>query len=196
MAELVGSGLMAVPVRSSVSLATDQPRVSLLLRSGTRWKYAEVYGIDRSGRPSHGSGSGQHNPAPPAFVEAYKRLVAFDAPAATPWVPDRIEVMLWDFAHTKLPVRRWPAEIPPPPAGTKLPDKGVFKHFIAARYEPAVKSFVGSLGTGEAVAVNGRPASIGYRRVVPEEAYIEQVRTCAWRKIVVKPPAAAPPGCR
>ncbi len=75
------------------------------------------------------------------------------------------------------------------------PKSGVYKHFIAASHEPKVQSFVRSLGAGEAVSMNGRPATIGYRRVVPEEAYIEQVRNCAWRKIVVTPPAPTPASC-
>lgn len=191
---IASSDVMTLPVRWSVLAATDQPTVRLLVRSGSRWKYTEVYGIRRDGKPAITNNAAPD--APSTFVDAYRALLDFEVDGAVPWTPEQIEIMLWDFSHTKKRPRPWPREIPTPAYTKPTQSKGVFKHVVDGRLEPAVKEFLSSLEPAQAVSLGNHTLSMAYRRRVPEEEYIMRVRDCA-RVLKVAADAGLPPaGCR
>ena len=181
---------MALPARMSVTAATDQPTVGIALRRGSQWKYASVNGLGRDGKATAAS----HGEAPVVFITAYRRLASFDAPGATPWEPESIEIMISDFSHARERPLPWPAGIPAPPAGVKPPEKGVYRHYVPGRHEAATRAFIASLNQSQGVSVGGASASVGVRRVVPSDVYIETMIQCAWSRSI--PSAKLPPGCR
>ncbi|MDC0740091.1 hypothetical protein [Polyangium mundeleinium] len=188
--ELATAEFMALPAQISVTDATDQPRVGIALRQGSQWKYASVEGITRNGKAT----AGETGVAPAVFVRAYQRLANFHAPGATPWAPETIEIMLWDFSHARTPPLPWPAGIPAPPADVKAPKEGVYHHHVPGRHEAATRAFIASLEQSQGVSVGGASASIGVRRVVPSDIYIGTMIRCAWMKSI--PNARLPTGCR
>ncbi|HVK69843.1 MAG TPA: hypothetical protein VM694_35535 [Polyangium sp.] len=188
--ELATAEFMGLPAQTSVTAATDQPTVGIALRQGSQWKYASVEGLRRDGKAS-AAATGE---APAVFVRAYQRLANFDAPGATPWEPETIEIMLWDFSHARKPPLPWPAGIPAPPAGVKAPKEGVYHHHVPGRHEAATRAFLASLEQSQGVSVGGASASIGVRRVVPSDDYIRPMILCAWTKSI--PSAKIPTGCR
>jgi hypothetical protein len=187
---LATTEFMALPARMSITIATDQPTVMIVLRTGSQWKFASVNGLGRDGKATAAS----QGEAPGVFVTAYQRLAQFDAPGAVPWEPETIEIMLWDFSHAHKRPLPWPAGIPAPPAGVKPPEKGVYRHYVPGRHEAATRAFIASLEQSQGVSVGGASSSIGVRRVVPSDVYIETMIQCAWSRSI--PSAKLPPGCR
>jgi hypothetical protein len=176
--EIAEMGFFELPLHERVSSATDQPTVSILLRDGTRWHFASVYGIGRDGNTLHSGLLGGDDPSR-AFRRAYRRLVTFGAPRASPWKPDQIDVMLWkrENAHTSVP---WPAAIPRPATPVMLPDGGVAIHvrhqLLDGSYEDAARAFEASLRQGTtAVELDGASWSFSYQRCLPEGDYIGKV---------------------
>lgn len=184
---IVTDDLLALPEFMSRPAPTDQPTVRLLLRRGERWALRQVYGLRRQDL----EGGGEVANTPAAFVEAYRRLLEFSVPQEKPWEPAQIEIMLWDFSHAKEPSEAWPSSLPAPPATIELPKHGVYKHMVAGTYEAAAKKFMSTHNARRAIRHGEHLLSFSYRRRVPEEDYLNQVRACLSAK-----PEHLPTGCR
>ncbi|MDI1449268.1 hypothetical protein [Polyangium sp. 6x1] len=190
--ELATADFMALPREMSVTTAEDQTTVGIALRQDSQWKYASVEGLGRDGKAT----AAKTGEAPAVFVRAYQRLTSFDAPGATPWKPETIEIMLSDFSSARKPPLPWPAGIPAPPAGVKPPPGGggVYHHVVPGRHEAATRAFIASLEQSQGVAMGGASASIDVRPLVPSDNYIGAMLLCAWT--VGPPNAVRPMGCR
>ncbi len=181
--------LLALPTRWSVRAPTDQPRLQLMVRDTDGWKLLDVYGV-RLGSPPLPS---TNPPGVPTelFMAACEALASFEPPWAVPWVPQEIELMLWDFSHAKEKPLPWPAGVPQPPRAGRVA-KGTQKHPIPGRHEAALSAFLEQQGPRRGVELDGKSMSLSYRRLVPGDATIQAVRRCA---LSAHAGSELPPGC-
>lgn len=193
VAQVAAPEFLALPVLTRVRDRGGLPTVHIGLRLGTRWKYAAVYGIPlgilvlRDGEPPP--------EGPPGFMAAYGKVLQFDAPEAKPWTPETIEVMLWDFSHSR-DESPWPADVPAPPADWVPPPMGkIRKHLMPGSHEAALTKFLAELPETRAVGFNGHRWSVEVRRVVPGEQYIRDVQQCVIKQTLMDPPMEVGPEC-
>ncbi|MBX3182282.1 MAG: hypothetical protein KIT72_09490 [Polyangiaceae bacterium] len=189
IARVITPELLALPARWSVRAPTDQPRLQLLVRDADGWKLLDVYGV-RLGSPPR---PGTTPPGVPTeiFLAACEALASFEPPGAVPWVPQEIELMLWDFSHAKEEPLPWPAGVPQPPRAGRVA-KGTQKHPIPGRHEAALRAFLEQQGPRRGVQLDGKSMSLAYRRLVPADAHIQAVRRCALSAAIGP---ELPPGC-
>lgn len=84
--------------------ATDQPEQSLRVYQGEKPIFISVYGsLERPEVRSR---------LPKDLTAAYDMLGAFSHPQSQPWLPDKIEVMVWPFESAASPPLAWPAGWP------------------------------------------------------------------------------------
>jgi len=169
--ELVKLGVLDLP--NVDGLGSDEPRVELFVRLGARWHEAIVYGASRANLSRDGR-------APPAFFTAYRRLATYQAPGATTWSPDEIEIHVWGGAPgSRAPA--WPDPLPRLPAPLK-PQPETHVEVVPGTYEPTVRAFKRpDGGYNMRVNLDGFDWMFDYIRRVPEEAYVRKVRDARWR---------------
>ena len=176
---IAASGFLDAPLRTDCSQATDQTTVQILLRDGTSWKVASAYGMGKDG-------SCAVAPAP-AFVAAYARLQKLDAADAHDFVPEELELMLWDFAHAQAPPLPWPSDVPPPPASV-VPefygpeDPKTYRQALPATFQAAIERLARELNASDpprAVRLNGHQWSVDWRWRWPGADIVDRIVRCA-----------------
>jgi hypothetical protein len=181
--DLVAAGFDALASRYDCSQGTDQPTTTMLVRDGTRWKSTAARGVARS----HPAAM----PPPSAFVSAYEKTMAYEPPGK-PWVPEEIEIMLWpSYATSADP---WPAGVPAPPKGIAAPAGGIYAHYVAGKHEAAMRAFLAGPPRRTDVALDDHVWSIGIRRCLPAESYLERVRRCL--NALARVDASSPAECK
>jgi len=168
--------LIALPEKTSVSHATDQPTTSILLETDQGWIRRAVYGI----APGCQAVPHATQPAPAGFLAACRALL--DAPTIDEhdYMIEKVEVMLWDYEHSPETPAPWPKTVPPPPA-VAPPQKGVVSHAIDGRHLERLRSFLASLGPRQAVAFNDHKWSVEVRVLLPGDAHLTHVNRETWR---------------
>ncbi len=162
------------PERTSLSLTTDQANTVFLVRTDAGWVYRSVYGMTRGCKPTRKDAK----PVPTAISSACSKIETLSVSERRPWAPQKIEVMLWGFEHSRLKPKPWPASLPALPPGAP-PKSGVKNQFMDAKHRDAVKAFLASLQPRQAVAHAGHKWSVRQRSLVPADAYLAKVRRTA-----------------
>ncbi|MEM6291776.1 MAG: hypothetical protein AAGA54_10940 [Myxococcota bacterium] len=90
--------------------ATDQPEARIGVTHQGR-----IYSVT-----AYGFGSDEAKP-PPAFQALRDRLAAWDHDEAEAWTPDELEVVLAPVDDADADAVGWPAALPLPPTGARLP---------------------------------------------------------------------------
>jgi hypothetical protein len=142
---------------------TDQPTVELLFFGGAEHTNIIVNGVMTSAEA--------RAQLPEAIVAAYDTLRGFSLPDATPWLPEKIEVMVWPYDHAIDAPIVWPKDWPglDDPA-TRKRGEGSFSIYIpSARYE-AVNAFLASRKEKGAVLIGGKKWSASIRLPFPQES--------------------------
>ena len=169
----------------SCSYGTDQPSTIILARRSKRWVVREAYALheclaDVSG-PAYGAstvpvGAPAPEPAPPAFVRAYRRLDRVPeahAESATRWRTPRTH-LLWtidngdymDGPDGEPKGEPWPDTLPKGPA----PAEGWILMPFDAAYEDPLRDFIGS---GGLVSYRGERWLVQVLREHPGDAAVE-----------------------
>ncbi len=165
------------PDRRSLSHSTDQPSTAFLIRTGDGWIHRSVYGMSQGCKPT----GPDAQPVPPRVRDACAAIANLSLTDRAPWAAERIEVMLWGFSHSRLSPKAWPAGVPPPPSRAP-PERGIVKHVISAKHEPALRAFLKSLEPNQAVAHAGHKWSVRTRAVVPADDFLAKIRGDTWRR--------------
>jgi hypothetical protein len=191
LARSVASDLDGLAYDTSLTAASDQRTVEILVRAGKRWQYVAAYGLGRDGRATTPGGT-----APPAaLAKAYGTLLGLPIPGAAPWVPEKVEVLLWPFGAAREASAPWPSTVPKPQRGFLAPDGGVYKHVVAGVHEAALRAHMSSLGPSQATALDGQKWTMDVRPLVPDEDILRRVVTCGRQHRVAASRNSPPPTC-
>jgi hypothetical protein len=141
---------------------------------------------------------GSHLRAPAKLALVLKLMSSFRHQKSEPWVPERIEVMLWPFEHARLPSIEWPSGWPDCTdskyslnTGPNLlsdyapgPESDCYSIFLPMTYLEELQELKAKSGLA-AVLVSGKKCSLEYRFPFPHERtevtpeYQKQVTTAA-----------------
>ncbi|AMM51044.1 hypothetical protein TH61_07400 [Rufibacter sp. DG15C] len=151
--------LLKLPSFMEANGATDQPTNELILNFDTTRTY-RVYGNLRNDEA--------RSATPKAFLTVYDYLRSFSHAKATPWMPEKIEVLVTDYSHSKEKAAQWPATWP----DLKSPDTVSRNEELYSIYLPIAQfeSFLKlskSLKEKQAVEINGKKFSLSYRLPFP-----------------------------
>lgn len=152
--------------RYETTLITDQQTTVIYMRDGSRAKSVSVYGGLRRTDNDRKEG------APSAFIEIYEKIKGFGDNRAEPWMPEKIEMMVWpyDNAGSALP---WPKSWP----DTKHPqtkkrgagvDEIAYSIYLTRQQYETFKSRA-ARADGNAVLINGRKWAFDFRYPFPNE---------------------------
>jgi hypothetical protein len=105
VSSLPAKEFFALEQRYETTMATDQPTTTIILWDKGQLKSVSVYGGLRR------TDNDRKEAAPAAFIETYEKLKGFESNRAAPWMPEKIELMIWPYetAGDALP---WPKDWP------------------------------------------------------------------------------------
>jgi hypothetical protein len=147
---------------------SDQESVFLFSWSGDTLSRVTV----RAGRTDTDQFSSD---VPAAFREAYRRMVEFQAPGAEAWEPDSLEVAIWPYEYAPdNPPLEWPSDWPDLQSRTTRHEKDELVEEIHFLYlegdqRQRLDRFLAQLRDRQALGMNGRKWSVGYRMLFPGE---------------------------
>ena len=157
---------------------TDQPETHIALDVDGRKLVTYIYG--RLG-PVEGRNVGRARkqdranvlPAQVDGLIAY--LSGFRVANAQPWVPEQLEVMLWDYSYAPASSIQWPSNWPGLKAPTTRKRGDAYSVFLPGTEEEALKAFLATRNEKGAVELDGKKWAVSYRRVFPSwrEAFRE-----------------------
>lgn len=140
---------------------TDQPDNSLLVYSEKIPFYITVYGSlqDRSVR--------YKLPAP--VLNAFDRLMSFSAMKARPWLPSKVEVIVWPYEYAPDQSIVWPSRWPRLEDPTTRKRGDSYSIFIPSSDLPALKTFLANRKEKGAVEIDGKKWAASIRLPFPQE---------------------------
>lgn len=115
---------------------------------------------------------------PLPVVAAYDRLIHFDHPRSRPWMPERIELLLWRFDHARIVPLSWPKGWPglDDPQTRKGRD-GMYSLYLPPDRYAELKALLAHRGDNQPIRLGGHNWSLSYRMPLPgEERWIGPVR--------------------
>jgi hypothetical protein len=154
------SELAPLAGRFMAAAMTDQPDTDLLVY-GVRPFAISVYGsLDAAEERSR---------LPAAVVRAADRLRAFRAPGARPWLPERIEVMIWPYEYAPDRSVRWPSSWPDwrSPGAVQRGDS--YSLALPSSQLDRVRALLARRTEKAAVEIGGRKWAVDYRFPFPHE---------------------------
>lgn len=145
-----------------VSDCTDQPTNVLWVWLAHQVKRVSVYGDLRNDGEARSK-------TPRTFLRLFDELIGYDNEAAIPWVPEKVEVLIWPYGYSPAEPLLWPTGWPDTvhPETKKRGDG--FSLFLGASYLQDLKGLLRQLGQNQAVLINGKKWAISYRFPFPNE---------------------------
>jgi hypothetical protein len=114
------------------------------------------------------AGAGAQVPA--KVVSAYDRVRAFDHPKARPWLPDKIEVMIWPYDYAPEPSIVWPKEWPGlNDTHTVRRGGDAYSIYLSSTEYPELQRFLATQREKGAVEIGGRKWAASTRVPFPSE---------------------------
>lgn len=137
--------------------ATDQPTRSFLIDRGGKLAHLSVYGAPE----------GPEVPAP--ITAAYGKLVKFDHPRARPWLPEKIEVMVWPYDYAPDTSIVWPKEWPGLESPDALKRGDSYSIYLPSAEYARLMEFLKSRKEKGAVEIGGKKWAADVRLPFPQE---------------------------
>lgn len=158
-----GIGALACTLGTySVTNLTDQPMTYVFLGRGGDLARIGVYGrVDSVAAKTR---------VPATVRSSYDALRLFDRPDARPWLPDRIEVMLWPYEYAPDPSIGWPAKWPTTRSKGALKRGEGYSIYVPSSDYDELVAFLKTRKTRGAVEVDGRKWAVSIRLPFPQEA--------------------------
>jgi hypothetical protein len=152
--------------RYEATATTDQPTVTIHHWLGSRRKSVSVYGALRARARD---GEDDRAKAPAAFRKAFDALVAFRAPGAKTWLPEKVEVMVWDFSYAKDTPVAWPSEWPGLDHPTTRRRGDQFSLYLDAATLPRLRELLRAKRATQPVVIGGKKWTVAWRFPFPAE---------------------------
>jgi hypothetical protein len=141
------------------TFSTDQPTYVLETNFDTL-KYFSVYGRmnEKESRKN----------IPKQLSKIYEAILAFDNDDAITWIPEKIEVMLSDYAHSPETPLKWPGNWPDLNSPeTVIRQTGVTSIYLDKKYFGDLKKLLRKRKEKQAIEINGRKFYAEYRFPLP-----------------------------
>jgi hypothetical protein len=143
----------------TASNSTDQPTNLFLLRQENALIKTSVYGALKRKEVR------ANLPAP--IVAAYDKLSGFSDPAATDWLPENIEVMIWPYEYAPEASIHWPSEWPGIDAESTIKRGDSYSIFLPSAQFEEFKSFLRTGNRKGAVEIAGKKWAVSWRLPFP-----------------------------
>jgi hypothetical protein len=155
---LISDNIYKLPNDIEATNWTDQPTNKLALDLNNQ-KSINVYG-------SLDENSDARKKTPNEFLIVYDKIKKYRSESAKEWLPDKIEVMFWDYnyAPNKKP---WPNKFSDLKSISTIKRGGMYSVYIDRSDFAEFKKYYVSLGEKEAVEINGEKMAISYRFPFP-----------------------------
>ena len=154
----ITNSIYKLPDYTEASYATDQPDNELIINLDSS-KIIRVYG-------DVGTDTKARNATPKEFLEIYDNIRKYRNNKAIEWLPDKIEVMFWDYDYA--PNKRpWIVGYPDLNSNTTIKRGDDYSVFIDKKDYDEFKKYYSSMGEKEAVEINGKKMAIAYRLPFP-----------------------------
>ena len=152
--------------------ASDLPEAKFYVRDGEREVATSVYGLLSGGaklasRP--GFKAAKVSPPPDALFSLHAWLDTFDYPGSTPWTPQYVEVMLWDYAYAPDASILWPSDWPSLSSDRTIKRRSAYSIYLDGSLLPKLDEFLSTRKEKGAVEIEGRKMSATYRFAFPQE---------------------------
>jgi hypothetical protein len=157
------------PARVDLTEADDEPTSRILWWLDGERHEVSAYG--RLAKSRKADGPDDRAKASKPLLAAYDALAAFAVPEATPWLPERIEVMLWDFAYAKDAGVAWPRGWPglDDPTTRTDADGGMVHVFVPATSLAELRALRASARETQPLLLGGKKWAFAYRFPFPGE---------------------------
>lgn len=150
---------------------TDQPESRLFLRDGDFGGIISIAGLGTEETPPE---AGESAASPPQeLLDLHALLSALDSETSEEWVPDNVEVMLWDYAYAPDPSIRWPDDWPALDSDRAAKRGDSWSIFLDASELPRLRELLATRPERGALEIGGRKMAVSFRYAFPG--------TPAWR---------------
>ena len=113
----------------------------------------------------------ERSKAPAAFLSAYEKIRSYKHESAKPWLPKKIEVMIWPYEHAPEGSLPWPKGWPDTKnPQTKQRREGAYSLYLDSKYLSELNDLLGRLKEKQAVLINKKKYAVSYRFPFPAEA--------------------------
>lgn len=148
---------------------TDQPVSYFFLDVDGHKLATTVYGLGRSTNFDEAMPVARDGgDALPANIRAlHQYLSAFHIETARKWIPEQLEVMIWDYSHAPDASVQWPAGWPGLNDPNTLKRGDAYSIFLPGTQEDALIAFLATQNEKGAIQLGGKKWSAAYRRVFP-----------------------------
>lgn len=140
---------------------TDQPMEQLLLYDGAGPVFISVYGSLELPEV--------RSKIPSAVVAAFDRVKTFNVPGAHPWLPEKIEVMVWAYEYAPEASVQWPSHLPDLNDPDTVRRGEVFSIFVPASSLDDVRAVLARQKEKGAIEINGKKWAASIRFPFPHE---------------------------
>ena len=153
----------------TVSDWTDQPTNVLCVWNEGRLKRVSIYGDireikkediphapDESAKEVLRAHRETRSKVPSTLLGIFDRLVAYENHGAIPWLPKKIEVMIWPYEYSPDKPLRWPEGWPDTKHAETIQRGDSYSIFLNATYLEALKQLLQSRGQKQAVLINDK----------------------------------------
>jgi hypothetical protein len=147
----------------SVDEGTDAPTNALVLRAtAAPSKTISIYGSIRLIKDNQVS-------LPESLKADLIRLDSYNNPAAVPWAPDRVEVIVWPFDYARGASLKWPSDWPGIHAPATVKRKQTYSIFLPSADLPRLQKLLASRKETQAMLIDGRKWACSVRFPFPHE---------------------------
>lgn len=163
------------PIPKKINLRpgwTDQPQTHLFFDFDGHKVTTSVYGLGTSGVIGEAGGETKPDTPPAGLMALHQYMSEFQLARAQRWIPEQLEVMLWDYSYAPDTSIQWPSHWPGLNHPTTRKRGDTYSIFLPGEQEEALIAFLATRKEKGAVALAGKKWAMSYRRVFP-----------AWRSV-------------
>lgn len=163
---------IAVPAPQEINLRpgwTDQPESHFFLDVDGHKQVTYVYGLGTPADSEAELPDGQEvaDALPDSIKGLHQYLAEFHVAGATKWVPELLEVMIWDYSRAPDASIPWPAHWPGLSDPTTRKRRDDYSIYLPGSEEEALVAFLATQKEKGAIEIDGKNWAAAYRYVLP-----------------------------
>ncbi len=143
-----------------IANATDQPMNSFYIWKKGFLEFTHIYG--------NLNGS-QSKELPIRFTEFYRKIKAFKKPKPEKWLPEKIEVIVWDYSYSPDVPVKWPSNWPDMDSPGNIKGEKYSKIYLDKKFFNDFIKLLSSLKEKQAIEIKGKKYTASYRLAFPSE---------------------------
>jgi hypothetical protein len=148
-----------------LSWATDQTTSMFYLRHGEQSVAVSAYGLDCQRRPPARSAE----VLPALLSQVHRKFCALTFEQSREWVPQYIEVMLWDYSYAPSESIEWPKAWPSISSERAIKRGEAYSIFLDGSELQNLQEFLATQKEKGAIVLEGKKWAVSYRFTFPNE---------------------------